>query len=56
MIAGNGKATRDEGEPLLEWKTIPEEYTSPHDLQVVEVILKDGEDLIDQIYDLLWAV
>ncbi|GAJ96080.1 hypothetical protein [Rhizobium rhizogenes] len=56
MIVGNGKATRDEGEPLLVWKTIPEEYTSRHDLQVVEVILKDGEDLIDEIYDLLWTV
>ncbi|EJC64762.1 hypothetical protein Rleg5DRAFT_1533 [Rhizobium leguminosarum bv. viciae WSM1455] len=56
LIAGNGKAKRGEGEALLTWKTIPEEYTSPHDLQVVELILKDGEDLIDEIYNLLWAV
>lgn len=56
LIVGNGAATRGDNEPLLPWEKTPEEYTAKHDLQVVEVILKDGEHLIDAIYDELWPV
>lgn len=54
VIVGNGSATRDPQSSLIEWTNLPSEYTAPHDLQVVEVILKDGELLIDAIYDPLW--
>jgi hypothetical protein len=39
---------------LIDWEAKPAEYTAPHDLQVVELIVSDGEMLIDQIYDCLW--
>jgi hypothetical protein len=54
LIAGNDVPTRDEGHSLIPWEEVPEEYLAPHDLQVVELILNDGGDLIDQIYDALW--
>ena len=41
---------------LIPWEAVPEEYTAPHDLQVVELILNDGDDLIDRVYDALWAI
>ncbi len=39
---------------LIGWKEAPEEYTAAHDLQVVELILTDGEQLIDGLYSSLW--
>lgn len=54
VIAGNGAATRSSSEPVIPWEVLPEEYTAPHDLQVVEMILEDGEELIDALYDSLW--
>jgi len=54
LIAGNGAKERETGAPLLEWEELPEEYTAPHDLQVVELILTDGELLIDGLYSMLW--
>ncbi|OBP74353.1 aminotransferase [Mesorhizobium loti] len=55
MIAGDGAATREPRSALIGWEETPAEYTSPNDLQVVELILNRGAALIDQIYDLLWA-
>ena len=55
MIAGNDVPSRDARVPLIRWKPVPAEYAAPHDLQVVELILNDGEELIDRIYDALWA-
>lgn len=52
LIAGNDVPTRTN--TLIPWKEIPPEYTAPHDLQVVELILNDGGSLIDQIYDAIW--
>jgi len=54
LITGNDVPTRPEREPLIPWEKMPEEYTAPHDLQVVELILNGGVDLIDHIYDALW--
>ncbi|MBT9508371.1 hypothetical protein [Rhodoferax sp.] len=55
LIAGNDVPSRDERMSLIPWQEMPKEYTAPNDLQVVELILKDGGDLIDQIYDTLWS-
>lgn len=54
FICGNGPATREAGVPLLDWDEKPAEYTAAHDLQVVELIMSKGEDLIDKLYDCLW--
>lgn len=55
FIVGNDVPSREEAMSLIPWDETPADYTSPHDLQVVEMILADGENLIDQIYDSLWA-
>lgn len=55
FICGNGAAKRGQGESLIEWEKKPVEYSSLSDLQVVELILSDGESLIDKIYDSLWS-
>lgn len=54
LIVGNGARKRKPLEFLIGWEEAPEEYTAPHDLQVVEVILTGGEALIDGIYSTLW--
>lgn len=54
LIAGNDVPSRGEGMSLIPREQAPEEYSAPHDLQVVELILNDGGVLIDQIYDSLW--
>ena len=55
LIIGNAKANREPHTTVIPWKAVPEEYTAPHDLQVVEVILSgDGDDLIDGLYRSLW--
>jgi hypothetical protein len=54
LIAGNGARRRESGGTLIGWEELPEEYTAPHDLQVVELILSDGELLIDGLYSSLW--
>ncbi|MEQ1515326.1 MAG: aminotransferase [Usitatibacteraceae bacterium] len=54
LIAGNGARERKALDVLIGWEKVPEEYTGPHDLQVVELILTDGEALIDGLYSTLW--
>lgn len=54
VIAGNARAKRQDGECLLPFEELPEEYTAGNDLQIVEVIFNGGEELIDAIYDNLW--
>ena len=54
VIAGNARANRRDGECLLPFEELPEEYTAGNDLQIVEVIFNGGEELIDAIYDNLW--
>lgn len=55
FICGNGPDGREEGMPFIGWKERPAEYTATHDLQVVELILSKGEDLIEKLYDCLWS-
>lgn len=55
VIAGNGAAKRESSETVIGWETLPEEYKAGRDLQVVEVILKGGGELIDALYASLWS-
>lgn len=55
VIIGNAKANREPLTTVIPWEALPDEYTSPNDLQVVEVILSgDGDDLIERLYSSLW--
>jgi len=54
LISGNDTPNRETANSLIPWETIPSDYLAPHDLQVVELILQDGETLIDGIYSSLW--
>jgi hypothetical protein len=54
IIVGNGGARRNPMECQLPNERMPEEYTAGHDLQLVEVYLEKGEDLIDALYQSLW--
>lgn len=56
MISGGDVPSRESKHPLIPWDKVPEDYTALHDLQVVELILNDGDDLIDGVYDALWAI
>ncbi len=55
IIIGNGSAKRDEMDCLLPFKTTPPEYTADNDLQLVEVILQEGDKLIAELYQSLWS-
>lgn len=55
LIVGNDVPSRSKRHALIPWEKQPEEYTALHDLQVVELILSNGGELIDQIYDSLWS-
>lgn len=55
IVVGNGAATRDKMDCLLPFKGMPAEYTAGHDLQLVEVVLKNGHKLIDELYQRLWS-
>lgn len=55
MISGGDVPSRKAKTSLIPWEALPDDYTAPHDLQVVELILTDGEDLIDGVYDALWC-
>jgi hypothetical protein len=54
LIAGNDVPSRKAQTSLIPWEELPEDYTAEHDLQVVEIILKDGDAVIDGVYDALW--
>lgn len=54
LIAGNNVPSRKKTTSLIPWEETPPEYTAGNDLQVVEVILDGGEELIDTIYESLW--
>lgn len=56
MISGGDVPSRKPKTSLIPWEAVPEEYTAPYDLQVVELILNDGDDLIDGVYDALWGI
>lgn len=55
VIAGNDVPTREKANSLIGWEEKPLEYTAGNDLQIVEVILNGGDELIDTLYNLLWT-
>lgn len=55
IVVGTGSATRDEMECLLPFDSVPPEYTAGNDLQLVEVVLKEGETLVDALYASLYS-
>lgn len=56
VITGNGAAKREDSVSVIPWEKMPADYKAGRDLQVVEVILKDGGALIDLLYASLWDV
>lgn len=54
VIAGNAAATRKKLSVMVPWEKPPADYKAAHDLQVVELILENGEALIDGLYSSLW--
>jgi hypothetical protein len=54
IVVGTGSPTRDKMERLLPFDSAPPEYTAGNDLQLVEVVLKDGDALIDALYASLY--
>lgn len=54
VICGNGAAKRQKRETVVGWEEMPADYKAGRDLQVVEVILEDGDSLIDDLYAFLW--
>ncbi|WP_417260649.1 hypothetical protein [Celeribacter sp.] len=54
LIACNRAATRTNGTALLPTVAPPADYKAGRPLQVVEVVLSDGEEVIDRLYASLW--
>lgn len=54
VIVGEGSTTREEGSRLIGHEGIPEAYLADNNLQIVEVILNEGEQLIEELYRCLW--
>ncbi|MFA6243349.1 MAG: hypothetical protein WC655_20590 [Candidatus Hydrogenedentales bacterium] len=54
LLAGGPAAKRKARETLLDWQILPTEYAAGRDLQVVELIIEDGDNLITALYDGLW--
>lgn len=54
FLVGNNPARRSSRVPHIVWKQQPAEYTAGNDLQVVEVYLSGGDELIEELYSLLW--
>ncbi|ASP69669.1 aminotransferase [Sinorhizobium meliloti] len=54
LIAGNRAATRAVGTALLPTAAPPADYKAARPLQIVEIVLLDGEDIIERLYTTLW--
>lgn len=54
LIAGNRAATRAVGTTLLPTTTPPADYKAARPLQIVEIVLLGGEDMIERLYASLW--
>lgn len=55
LIVGGGNKEREKGECRIGYDRVPKEYLAGNDLQVVEVVLNDGERLIKDLYASLWV-
>jgi hypothetical protein len=54
VIVGNGSVTRENGNCFVVHEEVPKAYSAGNDLQVVEIVLNDGEQLIKDLYSNLW--
>jgi len=55
LIVGGAGSRRQKGDCSIDRDNVPKEYLAGNDLQVVEIILSDGESLIKDLYASLWA-
>lgn len=55
FIAGNKAPSRRVGQAYLPIAAPPSDYTVGRALQVVELVIEDGETFIEQIYTSLWS-
>lgn len=55
FVAGNRAARRNPGDAYLPVGAPPPEYTAGRPLQVVELVLEGGVQLIDRLYQSLWG-
>lgn len=55
LLAGGSAANRNAGESLLQATAVPTEYTAGRKLQIVELLVEGGDELIASLYDGLWA-
>jgi 2-hydroxychromene-2-carboxylate isomerase len=55
FVSGNRTATRHQGEAYLPANAPPAEYTAERPLQVIELVIENGEDLIEGLYATLWG-
>ena len=54
LIAGNRAATRAVGTALLPKAAPPADYKAGRPLQIVEIVLVNGENMIERLYTSLW--
>ena len=54
LIAGNRAATRAIGTALLPTAAPPSDYKAGRPLQIVEIVLSEGEAMIERLYASLW--
>jgi hypothetical protein len=54
LIAGNRAATRAVGTALLPTAAPPADYKAARPLQIVEIVVLGGEDMIERLYASLW--
>lgn len=55
LLVGKSGRRRKKKATLIEWEEMPDEYQTDNNLQVVEIFLTDGEVLMDEIYNTMWA-
>jgi hypothetical protein len=55
FVAGNKATTRATGQAYLPVTAPPAAYTAGRDLQVVELVIEDGNSFIEQLYASLWG-
>ncbi|HDX8401598.1 TPA: hypothetical protein RQN00_001690 [Aeromonas dhakensis] len=54
FVAGNKAARRDPGTTYLPVGAPPPQYTAGRPLQVIELVIEGGTELIEQLYNSLW--
>jgi hypothetical protein len=55
LIAGNRAKSRAVGSAYLPTTAPPADYTAKRPLQIVELVMSNGEHLIDRLYKVLWT-